>query len=377
MRKISLALVLALTACGNETDQTDTDMVEAVAQTANVEASSIKTVSVMAEENDKAARVVSWKTDPQGSAVSLTVTGPRPGENAIIAADSTTDGAFIFTPEENLRRYFTVEVTGGDTVTSALRVLPLEGGRNFRDLGGYKTEDGRTVKWGQVYRSGVLNGLADADYQFIEGLDIATVVDFRATSEQEQEATDWRAGEVEILAWDYEMEGASELFAIFQKPGVTPADVTGVMTEFYYGIVEEHADKYEVMFDRLITSDAPLAFHCSAGKDRTGVAAALVLSALGVPRETIVEDYAMSEQVVDYMADMVKAREEMDKESPYAFLAQLPPELVSPLMRSNPAYIEATLDTLEEKHGSVLNFIQTELGVDDQELSALRDRLLD
>ena len=121
-----------------------------------------------------------------------------------------------------------------------------------------------------------------------------------------------------------------------------------------------------------------MVFNCSAGKDRTGVGAALILSALGVPRETVVADYALSEQVVDYAREFeLTGEEEVDPDSPYAFLRQLPPELVMPLMRSDPAYIEAVLDGLDAEYGSTLAFIQTELDVDDEELARIRARLLD
>lgn len=359
MMSAGLALVMA-TACAGET---------------GAESGKVQSVTVTADENNTAARLVQWTTEPEGAEVSVAVSSPRPGENIDMASDGTADGALVYTPGENARRYFTVDSGEGEPVTAALRVLPLEGGRNFRDLGGYETEDGRTVKWGLVYRSGVLADLTDTDYDFISGLDIETVVDFRSTDERAHEPTDWRAGEVDILTWDYDSAGGEEFMEVFQKPDLKPEDVTAMMTRLYFTLVEDHADKYAVMFDRLITSDAPLAFHCTAGKDRTGVGAALVLTALGVPRETIIEDYALSEQVVDYMTEMAPSEEEL-ADSPYAFLAKLPPELVSPLMRSDPAYIKAVLDHLDEEYGSVLAFIQTELGVDDQELEALRSRLL-
>ncbi|MEL6487632.1 MAG: tyrosine-protein phosphatase, partial [Pseudomonadota bacterium] len=125
----------------------------------------------------------------------------------------------------------------------------------------------------------------------------------------------------------------------------------------------------------------PLAFNCSAGKDRAGTAAALLLSALGVPRETVVYDYALSDDYVDYMAEFMgdearaKAAAEGD-ESPYAFLMKLPPEMVAPLMESNPIYIETTLDAMEAEHGSVLAYIQAEYDVTDEELASIRAALL-
>lgn len=361
MRYTVSLLALALAACAPTTaPTTDVDIVS---------------VDVARDQDDVTVRVVEWSTAPEQATVDVYRASPRPTSEAELVGDDVTDTALVFDGEANVRSYFTITTEDGDRETAALRVLPLEGGRNFRDLGGYKTEDGRSVKWGLVYRSGVLAGLTDTDYVFLKDLGIATIVDFRANQEREDEATDWKAGDVEIVTWDYDQPMSAEMGALFRKPGVTPADITAMMTQFYTQMIYDHAEKYAELFDRLITTDEPLAFHCSAGKDRTGLGAALVLSALGVPRDTVVEDYALSEKVVDFMAAF--APEDIDPDSPYAFFAQLPPELVRPLMRTDPAYIEAALATIEADFGSVDNYIRTHLGVTDEELELLRERLLD
>jgi len=123
---------------------------------------------------------------------------------------------------------------------------------------------------------------------------------------------------------------------------------------------EKHKDSFRAMFGYLAQSKIPLAFNCSAGKDRTGIAAALVLTLLGVPRETVVADYALSDDIVDYKAQM---KESAAKNPSYAFLTQLPWEVVEPLLASDPAYIEAALDAITSKYGSVDAFIADELGV--------------
>ena len=86
-----------------------------------------------------------------------------------------------------------------------VRLLPLEGGRNFRDLGGYETVDGKTVKWGRLYRSGVLTHLTGDDYDYLREREISTIVDFRSTGERAGEPTNWQAGSVMELTWDYDM----------------------------------------------------------------------------------------------------------------------------------------------------------------------------
>jgi protein-tyrosine phosphatase len=164
--------------------------------------------------------------------------------------------------------------------------------------------------------------------------------------------------------------------AVLTDPAVTPEAVKSMMTGLYSTILVQQAPAYRDMFDRLAAGEVPLAFHCSAGKDRTGVGAALILSALGVPRETIVADYVMSDQLVDYRKAMALDAEPA-ADDPYAFLRQLPPDVVAPLLASDASYIEAAFAEMEARHGTVEAYLKAELGVTDEELATLRASLLE
>ena len=276
------------------------------------------------------------------------------------------------------RPYFYLRPENGDGVRVGVRLLLLEGGRNFRDLGGYPTEDGRRVKWGHVFRSGMMAGLTDADYGYLSALGIQVVCDLRANEERADEPTKWRAGDAEYLTWNYStVTGSEDLRAMFQDPELNAAKVKMTMTNMYPSILEEQKDRYREMFDRLASGGIPLAFNCSAGKDRAGTGAALILSALGVPRDVVVHDYSLSETYVDYEAAYSQVAAADMEDSPYGFLAQLPPELRAPLLRSDPEYILKTFDYMDDAYGGVMAFIRTELDVDDMELAAIRAQLLE
>ncbi|MEO0463486.1 MAG: tyrosine-protein phosphatase [Pseudomonadota bacterium] len=304
-------------------------------------------------------------TDPAFSAGEGEVIGTFEGGSAEWSAEGDV-----------ARRYFLLSSKSGASEKVAVRLLPLEGGRNFRDLGGYETEDGKTVKWGRVYRSGVMSGLTDGDYEYLSDLGITTVCDFREADERDAEPTDWRAGEIEYMTFAPPADDSERaMFAPLMDPESTPEDVRQAMAAGYPGIAEREGAGYTAMFDQLAAGSIPLAFNCSAGKDRAGTAAAMLLTALGVPRETVVADYALSGTYVDYMKEFVERADE-DADGPYAFLAKLPREKVAPLMESNPIYIESTLDAMAEKHGSVLDYIKVEFDVTDEELTAIRTALL-
>lgn len=342
---------------------------------------SVENVAVTFNRNS-GAYALEWTLSKDGGNVDILVSTSPDGSGAERIAEDISATEFTWSPgtgdAQLERRYFIIEPENGYPMLAATRVLPLEGGRNFRDLGGYETGNGRRVKWGKVYRSGVMHGLTDADYDYLSGLGIQVVCDLRTAEERRAEPTKWRAGEIDYQTFpDPEEEAdANPLVQVFSDPDVTPEKVSAMMTELYSGILEQQAPAYTAMFDELANGDLPLAFNCSAGKDRAGVGAALILTALGVSRETVVADYALSEQVVDYSAEFELGSSEIDPDSPYAFLAQLSPELVEPLMRSDPTYIRSAFADIEAEHGSVIAFIQAELGVDNNELARIRNRLL-
>lgn len=241
------------------------------------------------------------------------------------------------------------------------RVLPLEGGVNYRDLGGYMTADGRETKWEVLYRAGSPARLTPADQAELARRGIRTVCDLRATDEREAEPDPYVAANPDVTYWtrDYAAD-AGDLMQVLGGADASAARSRAAMIGFYRQLPREHAAGFRQMFAYLAEGKVPLAFNCSAGKDRTGTAAALVLTLVGVPRETVVADYALSDDLVDYMA---RLDADGAGEGPYSALARLPKDVVAPLLASDPAYIEAALDAMAASHGSVEAFIEQELGV--------------
>ena len=273
-----------------------------------------------------------------------------------------------------------------------VRVLPLEGGINFRDIGGYKTKDGRTIKWQTVYRSGVMSNLTTTDFKYLAKLGIQVVTDLRNTKARASAPALTEEWARNYVAWDYKPGLINELNKFTKSGNATVDGASEVMTYVYSQTAYQFKDIYAEIFDKLIQGETPLVFNCAAGKDRAGVMAALVLAALGVPKETVVADYAMSDKVVNYeakvneklfyyTADNLNAKgEEVDGKiivGPYIFKDNQPSEVMRQMKASDPAYIEAVYAQLEKDHGSVMNFIQTELGVSDDELVTLRNNLLE
>jgi len=258
------------------------------------------------------------------------------------------------------------------------RLLPLEKGRNFRELGGYKTIDGKTIKWGKLFRSGVLSKLTDSDYQYLESKGIKTIVDFRDNNERATEVTEWKAGDVEIISKDYGQVLDMKKFAkALMDPNLDEQKATMLFAKMYPSLTETQTDNYTAMFNRLSTTDDGLLFHCTAGKDRTGVAGVLILTALGVDKETAIQDYLLSEQYLD-PKELFHVPKNMspEQEKMYTFFSQLPEDIIKVFAGTRRPMIEAAITHMEEKSGSMLNYIKEELNVSEADLANIRENYL-
>ncbi|RYD47457.1 MAG: tyrosine-protein phosphatase [Sphingomonadales bacterium] len=249
------------------------------------------------------------------------------------------------------------------------RLVDLNGGFNFRDLGGYPARGGRTVRWRQLFRSGSMSALDEADLLRIQDLGIAAIVDLRSSRERVAQPSRLHA-DARLRVWsrDYESSGA-DLIAYLASDAAKAELAHSHMAELYRALPYEQADAYKALFEQLATGPLPLLFHCAAGKDRTGVAAALLLEALEVPRETIFADYALTNQYFDRAFTVILASEN--------WFADLRPELIEPALQARPGYLAAMFDTIDANHGSVQAYASDVLALAPETIPALRRRLLD
>lgn len=223
------------------------------------------------------------------------------------------------------------------------RIVPLEGTVNFRDMGGYTTTDGRTVKSGLVYRGGDLDNLTDADLELLAGLGLKTIVDFR--SHEEVEAAPDRLPST-ITNVHHLVVDPGSIFTLTEVNAETGPDL---MRKLNVVLVNDAKAQYAEFFRVLAdTGQAPLLFHCSAGKDRTGYAAALFLAALGVDRETIFDDYMVSAPYA---------------EAKYSGLLRKYPELL-PVITVRREYLAAAFEEMDRAYGGVENYLIQELKAD-------------
>jgi protein-tyrosine phosphatase len=248
----------------------------------------------------------------------------------------------------------------------AERLLPLEGGVNFRDLGGYSTSDGRKVRRGVLFRSGSMGALTAADYEYLEKLNVSVIADFRSTDERAREPTKWPVGDgsPRRLERDYDLE-LGEIFAVMQG-APSAAGARAAFSSFYKRLPLQFAVQYRQMFDEILAGNTPLVFNCSAGKDRTGIAAALLLTTLGVPREVVTEDYLLSNRYYK-----PKSAPPSTNDPTAQMFSRLPPEVVKVFMGVEAEYLDAAFEAMTSGYGSVDAYLEQAIGLD----AADRDKL--
>jgi len=253
------------------------------------------------------------------------------------------------------------------------RLLPLEGGQNFRDLGGYRTSDGRQIRWGLLFRSGSMHDLTPKDFVYLHRRGIKTVCDLRDTEERAKESVPWPGRSVpKILVSDYRIEDRGLGLQGSVQPR-TAHEAREIMRAQYEKILPNFRAQYRQMFEELLAGRAPLAFNCSAGKDRTGVAAALVLTALGVPRETVMEDYLLSNRYLNKDRALQAAKDEDGNWKEEAVeLKTMPQDVLQVFMSVDPIFLKTIFQAIDAHQGGVEGYLRDEMGLGKAELDKLR-----
>ena len=237
------------------------------------------------------------------------------------------------------------------------RHLGLEGASNFRDLGGYPTEDGRRVRWRHIFRSNHLGMLSEADLTRLKPIGLKKVIDFRGPDEINRHAP-CRVRDADLHVNSIDPGISPRLHArLAAGDSLSGSDTAAIICDIYRNYLHAHADNFRLLFDHLLDENTPLVFHCAAGKDRTGIAAALILLALGVPRSVILDDYLLTG-----LHWKVDAEHKTD----------LPPEVAKVLVSVDAAFLHAAFKAIDEDFGGIENYLGEQLGIDPLRQERLR-----
>ncbi|MBS0031136.1 tyrosine-protein phosphatase [Chitinophaga sp. 22321] len=241
---------------------------------------------------------------------------------------------------------------------SAQRVVRMQGTVNFRDVGGYKTQEGRQVVWGKVFRSADVSRLTAQDLSLLEQKHIHTVIDFRGVKEAAA-APDHLLPHTDYLlcpAGSDSLPGAAQMAEIIKNGG---------FLEKFYGNTQYLGARYKPLFQKLLTLPASesIMYHCTGGRDRTGMATALFLYALGVPQSTIEADFTASNVYLQPMnRQMFKGLQQS---------SGLDEETIRKALELKPELLHSLFDAIRKQYGTVDNFFEKELGIGKKERAIL------
>ena len=255
------------------------------------------------------------------------------------------------------------------------RVLTLQGGCNFRDIGGYRTADGRQVQWGKVFRTGVLSYVTAGDHTSLGALGIRTICDLRRAEERLKEPTRWPDETARTLHWDDESDVQSLRKYAARQPA-TGEGMFAAMLDLYRGLPSRMSARIRGLLTSVVEGHLPIVVHCAAGKDRTGVAIAVLLWALGVPRDTVVEDYLLTNEVGNFEV-FIRGREHAQlglADAKHPLLA-MPEDIRRVAFSADPAFLSAAFEVIDEL-GGIEGYVEQVLGLDVAVREVLRERLL-
>lgn len=249
------------------------------------------------------------------------------------------------------------------------RRILLAGAVNFRDIGGYRAADGRTVKWGMLLRSDSLAELTDADVARVRSLALCSIFDLRHPHERERRPNRLPPGDAagpapRVHGIGFYPHGAEALMAGVRDRSLSPEQARALLLEMYRRLPRDHVPVYASLLRTLLHPDAlPALIHCTSGKDRTGFAVAVVMMALGIPRRTILEDYVLTDRYRRDLSFMVG--DDVDS------------EVLDVVKAAAPEFLQAAFGVIDGFWGGERAFLRDGLGLSDCDRIRLQDRMLE
>ncbi|MCB1645984.1 MAG: tyrosine-protein phosphatase [Pseudomonadales bacterium] len=246
------------------------------------------------------------------------------------------------------------------------RFLPLEGSINFRDFGGYATTDGRQVVWGRLFRCGALSMLTAQGKAAFSDLNISVICDLRRVDEAAYNPTPAEPP-FHVVHIPISQGSTGMLQQSIRDASQSAADRIRFMTDINRELASDHTAEYRTLFEQLLNAQDGFLLHCSAGKDRTGFGAALILHALGVPEQDILGDYLLTNEAKCLRYFMENRMREH-------YGAAFDDDSLSAVGGVRLEYLQAAMQQLHDTFGSVDHYLE-EIGVDSVARKTLRDRL--
>lgn len=313
--------------------------------------------------------LIKWETNPpiEGSVNVYVSDSPEKftKRNSVLQANINQGVTTYITNDNITRKYFKLVFNDKYNQIVGARSVAMDSVQNLRDMGGYYNNRNKMTRWGKVYRSGDISNVSFIDSLRLSKLEIKTVIDLR--DPMQMAASPLNLPGINIVRTSLSAGNLTELHPYLESGRIRKGDAIVYMQDFYLQFLKENSESFAEALQVFLDKDNyPILFNCALGKDGTGFLAALLLAALSVPEETIIEDYLASNEYI-----MV---------SRYASFAQNlntdAQEAVTVLLSANESFLNPVLLKIKKEYGGLDNFLESELHITDKDRDKLKDILL-
>lgn len=327
-------------------------------------------ITVVSEENSVGNSVIKWELSPSvpGNVKVYASLNPEniPEENPVAIAPINNNRLTVIPPDSYHRYYYKLVFNEDFSVTTANRNVRIRGIQNFRDLGGYETSDQKHIKWGMLYRSGKIDSLSHASFHKLKSIGIKTIIDLR-TIDELQNVNHLQEG-FNVIHIPISNQEVSHVLSCIRQGIIHGDTIRSVMEHMNKALAINFKREYRALIQTLLNEENyPVVFHGAAGKSRTGVVTAIILSILNIDHETIIEDYKLSNRFYN-----------IRNASRYAYnLSNDSQEAITMIFSARRNFLEAAHKQIESEYGTVDNYVTKGLGLTQKEKEKLRSILLE
>lgn len=327
-------------------------------------------ISVVCEENSVGNCIIKWETVPslKGNVKVYASTDPNfiPEDVPVAMANAADQKMTIITDDPTRRYFYTLVFADKYHVRVATRNVRIPGVQNFRDLGGYPSYPAKKqVRWGMIYRSARIDSLERNARKEVKNMGIRTIIDLRTAEEMLPHPL--QAGRINIVHIPIPTGSKRDILKKIKRQEIKNDTIYPMVLQMNRDLIKNYTAEYRRIFHILLDkSSYPVVIHCNSGKERTGIVSALILTALGVDEDHIMEDYQLSNTYFNIPSN-----------TKYAY--QLPvgaQEAITTLFSARESFLEAARQEAEREYGDMQTYIEQGIGLTQEELRRLRSILL-